>query len=370
MKTSHEIVFKNAVDLMQKISPNSIDLVVTSPPYPMITMWDDTFIKQNPEIIDALKKNNDDKAFEMMHSLLDPVWKQLFMVLKKGGIACINIGDAVRTINDHFRLYQNHARIVKSMLDTGFSSLPCIIWRKQTNAPNKFMGSGMLPAGAYVTLEHEYILIFRKGEKREFLTEKEKAKRHESAYFWEERNNWFSDVWMDLKGASKTQFNKKTRDRSAAFTFELPYRLINMFSVKEDLVIDPFLGTGTTMIAAAASGRNSIGIEMDSGLKKDIYLNMQKVVGFSNERIKQRLVEHMNFVKKREMEKKEFKHQNIHYKFPVITNQEKDLFFNVPLRSKKTGENVFEVNYSEEPSYALNIYYGDIFTSRPLRFEI
>ena len=73
-----------------------------------------------------------------------------------------------------FVLYPNHARILNSLLDIGFSVLPDILWRKQTNAPNKFMGSGMLPAGAYVTLEHEYVLIVRKGSKREFKTEDEK----------------------------------------------------------------------------------------------------------------------------------------------------------------------------------------------------
>ena len=73
-------------------------------------------------------------------------------------------------------LYPNHSRILAAMLKTGFSALPLILWRKPTNAPNKFMGSGMLPAGAYVTLEHEYILILRKGSKREFQQSPEKTK--------------------------------------------------------------------------------------------------------------------------------------------------------------------------------------------------
>ena len=81
----------------------------------------------------------------------------------------------------------------------GFQSIPLILWRKQTNAPNKFMGSGMLPAGAYVTLEHEYILVLRKGSKREFKKAEEKRNRHESAIFWEERNIWYSDIWMDTE---------------------------------------------------------------------------------------------------------------------------------------------------------------------------
>jgi DNA modification methylase len=99
------------------------------------------------------------------------------------------------------------------MLKLGFTNLPNILWRKQTNAPNKFMGSGMMPPGAYVTLEHEHILIFRNGGKRQFNSQKEKTNRRQSAFFWEERNQWFSDVWMDLKGA-----RQKIADKQAAKT--------------------------------------------------------------------------------------------------------------------------------------------------------
>src|SRR5690606_1592163 len=136
----------------------------------------------------------------------------------------------------------------------GFANMPNILWRKQTNAPNKFMGSGMLPAGAYVTLEHEWILVFRKAGKRTFRSEAEKKLRRESAFFWEERNTWFSDLW-DLKGVKQKITNSGSRDRSAAYPFELPYRLINMYSVKGDIVLDPFLGTGTTALAAMATER-------------------------------------------------------------------------------------------------------------------
>ena len=76
------------------------------------------------------------------------------------------------------------SRIVKSFIDNGMQSLPNLIWRKPTNSPNKFMGSGMLSPGAYVTLEHEHILVFRKGMKREFKTDQEKLNRSKSAYFW------------------------------------------------------------------------------------------------------------------------------------------------------------------------------------------
>ena len=104
----------------------------------------------------------------------------------------------------------------------GFTNLPEIIWRKPTNSPNKFMGSGMLPAGAYVTLEHEFILIFRKGGKRIFKSDAEKLKRQQSAFFWEERNVWFSDLWT-LTGTNQKLNNKNSRERSAAYPFDLAY---------------------------------------------------------------------------------------------------------------------------------------------------
>ena len=132
------------------------------------------------------------------------------------------------------------------------------------------MGSGMLPAGAYVTLEHEFILILRKGNKRNFVTEADKKRRKQSAFFWEERNLWFSDVWEDLKGTKQNNIAKEIRERSGAFPFELPYRIINMFSVKEDAILDPFLGTGTTMAAAMATGRNSIGVEIDKNFRETL----------------------------------------------------------------------------------------------------
>lgn len=348
MISKHKIIFKNAKK-MRALSKESIDLVVTSPPYPMIEMWDDIFSNQSKKAAQALKQNNGSAAFEWMHRELDKIWDELFRVLKPGGIVCINIGDATRTIDEQFALYINHARILNYMQKIGFSVLPVILWRKQTNAPNKFMGSGMMPPGAYVTLEHEYILILRKGGKRNFLHKDDKKNRRESAYFWEERNLWFSDVWMDLKGTTQNLTHNKVRGRSAAFPFELPYRLISMFSVKGDTVLDPFLGIGTTMFAAMAAGRNSIGYEIDSHLQKDILLNYSDIVSFSNSRIIKRLDGHMEFVKERFKKKGKFKYTNKHYLFPVITSQEKELMINQLESVGMTAKNCFEVNYSDTP---------------------
>jgi DNA modification methylase len=348
MKTIHKIFFKNSKK-MGAIPSSSVHLVVTSPPYPMIEMWDDMFKRQSTQIAKALKHEQGLQAFELMHRELDPVWKEIYRILIDGGIACINIGDAVRTMDDEFRLYPNHSRIMAAMLKTGFSALPLILWRKPTNAPNKFMGSGMLPAGAYVTLEHEYILILRKGPKREFSSPLKKQTRREGAFFWEERNDWFSDVWFGLIGTTQKMKNNTARLRSAAFPFELAYRLVNMYSTKEDTVVDPFLGTGTTMFAAMATGRNSIGFEIESGFRDEIVSIKDRVIDTSNDRIHHRIQNHLAFVQKRSEDKGNLKYVNRHYKFPVVTRQEVELFFNPLKNIEQIDGNTMTVTYSEAP---------------------
>lgn len=348
MKTGHRVIYSDSKN-MKAVPSQSVDLMVTSPPYPMIAMWDEMFSRQSASVKKALEKENGPNAFELMHQLLDHVWQEVYRVLKSGGFACINIGDATRTINSNFVLYPNHMRIMKSALELGFSALPCILWRKQTNAPNKFMGSGMLPAGAYVTLEHEYILIFRKGPKREFLQEQEKKIRRESAIFWEERNNWFSDVWFDVKGTLQTLNDKDARLRSAAYPFEVVHRLINMYSAKGDVVLDPFLGTGTTTAAAIASGRNSIGYEIDPTLANVISRIKDVIIDLSRQMIRRRLARHMEFVINWLKTKSMLKYDNKHYGFPVMTAQEKELIFNDPLDITETEKSIFQVDYSDKP---------------------
>jgi modification methylase len=348
MKTTHSVYFGNS-RIMSNIQPETIDLIVTSPPYPMIEMWDNFFTEQSQEIEKAIKSNKVVLAFELMHKELDPIWNECYRLLKEGGLACINIGDATRTINNDFALYPNHARIISHMLKIGFSALPTIIWRKQTNAPNKFMGSGMLPPGAYVTLEHEYILILRKGSKMSFKTEVDKIKRRESAFFWEERNSWFSDVWMDLKGTSQKLNDSRIRFRSAAFPFELPYRLINMFSVKGGIVLDPFLGTGTTMLAAMSSARNSVGFEIDPNFGDVIINQANKILPFANEVIENRLEKHLKFIQIRLDNDYKFKYNNKYYGFPVMTKQEIDLCFNHLTSLEAIAKNNIDVFYSDKP---------------------
>jgi DNA modification methylase len=349
MKTTHRILFKNASD-MREIPDCSADLMVTSPPYPMIEMWDTIFAGQNPAIGDALKSGDGKTAFELMNKELDKVWKEVYRVLKEGGFACINIGDATRTIDGEFKLYTNHSRILEYCLKLGFSPLPEILWRKQTNAPNKFMGSGMLPAGAYVTLEHEFITILRKGNKRKFNRPDEKLYRQKSAFFWEERNVWFSDVWEDLKGTKQNNIDKKIRERSGAYPFELPYRIINMFSLREDTVLDPFLGTGTTTVAAMATGRNSIGIEIDPKFKDQVFSRLRNIVDFSNQIVENRIRNHLNFVQERTIAKGGLGYLSKYYGFPVMTSQETEIFFDELSKIVKKDD-AFEVEYKEKPTF-------------------
>ncbi|MBS3809114.1 MAG: site-specific DNA-methyltransferase [Desulfobacterales bacterium] len=346
MNTDHRLLFRDS-RCMEILDEDSIELVVTSPPYPMIEMWDATFARMNGKIAGELEARGGWAAYQLMHAELDKVWKEVCRVLKPGGIACINIGDAVRKIGESFFLYPNHARIIHAFTESGLSPLPAVIWRKQTNAPNKFMGSGMLPAGAYVTLEHEYILIFRKGGGRRFKTEQEKLNRHRSAIFWEERNQWFSDIWFDLKGARQQLADEKVRKRSGAYPFELPYRLINMYSVMGDTVLDPFAGMGTSLFAAMAAGRNSVGMEIEEDFYPAVKEKAGQIVNFANTLIRDRLKRHLAFVAERQESGKPFKHVNSHYGFPVVTGQEKQLVLHSLKKVDEPEPGHFTVDYSQ-----------------------
>jgi modification methylase len=320
METTHLIHVSDSRKL-QQIENESVNLVVTSPPYPMIEMWDTLFSMLSEDVKLGLAAENGMMAYNAMHAELDKVWSELARALAPGSFACINIGDATRTIGGRFRLYPNHARIIESFTSLGFDVMPFILWRKQTNAPNKFMGSGMLPAGAYVTLEHEYILIFRKGAKRNLGTDASKTRRNKSAFFWEERNKWFSDVW-DFKGTRQILSVPELRGRSAAFPFELAYRLINMYSLYEDMVLDPFAGTGTTTLASLACGRNSISTEIDPAFPQLIIERACAFKESANEVLSERICSHQRFVTLREEIKGPLKHTNEPHSFKVVTRQE------------------------------------------------
>lgn len=339
MKTTHTLHVGDARD-MSAIDDASVHLVVTSPPYPMIAMWDDAFAEMAPGVADLLAAERGVEAFEAMHLALDAVWAECKRVLVPGGFACINIGDATRSLGGEFCLYPNHARILSSLMGLGLTPLPDILWRKPTNAPNKFMGSGMLPAGAYVTYEHEYVLIFRNRGRR-LYSEAQKTVRGASAFFWEERNAWFSDVWSDLGGTGQRLARDGLRERSAAFPFELPYRLVNMYALQGDTVLDPFVGTGTTMAAAFSAARSSVGYDRTSGLRPVVAATLEAAVAHGRARGRERLSAHRAFMDARASAGKHAGHVSQVYGFPVVTGQERTLRLLAPESITPSGSDAW-----------------------------
>jgi DNA modification methylase len=332
--STHRFQQSDARDL-SLIEPGSIQLVVTSPPYPMIEMWDEQFSAMDTTIRNKLNEKRGRDAFEAMHRQLYMTWREIFRVMSDGAFACINIGDAVRTVGDRFMLYANHSRIIEDCSAVGFDILPMIHWQKQTNAPNKFMGSGMLPAGAYVTLEHEYILVMRKNGKRVFASDREKQVRRESALFWEERNSWFSDTWT-FKGTRQYLSGDMKRTRSAAFPFELAWRLIHMYSVHGDTVLDPFCGTGTTQLAAMTCGRQSVGLDIDGGFSIVMDMDPLLIKQLADDKNRERLENHQRFIS--EYSKRKIpSHMNERLNQPVVTRQERDLALLEVVSVEKSG---------------------------------
>ena len=223
----------------------SVHLVVTSPPYPMIPQWDGLF-----RTLGATR-------YAGMLRVLSDAWRACYRALVPGGILAVNIGDALRTRAGEFRLWPNAAHTLADAERIGFRPLPYVLWKKPTNRPNAFLGSGFVPPNAYVTLDCEYVLLFRKGALRR-LPPHDPA-RAASRFSRAERDRWFSQIWTDVRGVRQAT----SRGRSAAFPPEIPERLIRMFSLVGETVLDPFAGTGTTLAAAARWGRNAIGVEWD-----------------------------------------------------------------------------------------------------------
>jgi len=303
----------------------------------MIEMWDGTFAELSPKVRDEIDIGNGQAAFELMHQELDEVWSELRRVLVEGGIACVNIGDATRKLDGSFRVYQNHSRIIDAFEGRGFEPLPEILWRKPVNSAAKFMGSGTLPPNAYVTLEHEYILIFRNGRSQRSF-EPGASQRYNAAYFWEERNSWFSDLWTDIRGEFQSLGRDELRDRSAAYPFEIPYRLINMYSVYGDTVLDPFWGTGTTSLAALTSARNSVGYEIEEEFTQVFDDRISEVSEISKDVVSRRLEKHREFVDEKLESGDNFKYEADNYDFPVTTKQEKKIRFYTVENVETTGE--------------------------------
>ena len=234
------VVYRKSSERMPEVSDNSVHLIVTSPPYPMIGKWDDLFGEVN---------------FWYQHDMLLSVWEECKRVLVGGGILCLNIGDATRTVDGNFTCYPYYAHTTMQLFKMGFTPLIPIIWKKISNRPNAFLGSGMIPPNGYIAQDCEYIGIYRKGSIRKFPPHD--LCRYASEFTKEQRDLWFQQLWQipGAMGAKKT----------SAFPEEIPRRLVQMFSCIEETVLDPFSGTGTTSKVCEELERNFIGYEIRSG---------------------------------------------------------------------------------------------------------
>jgi site-specific DNA-methyltransferase (adenine-specific) len=247
-KTVHRLINGDARELAF-IDDSSVHLVVTSPPY-----WNLKRYNENP---DQLGHIQDYEAFLFE---LEKVWRHVYRILVSGGRLVCVVGDvcvARKKFGRHL-VFPLHADICVICRRIGFDNLNPIIWHKIANASyevengSKFLGKPYEP-NAIIKNDMEFILMQRKpGGYRQPTKEQRDASKIDKETF----DRWFQQIW-NIGGAS-------TKKHPAPYPLELATRLVRMFSFVGDTVLDPFCGSGTTMVAALRSGRNSIGVEIDS----------------------------------------------------------------------------------------------------------
>lgn len=230
------------------IPDQSVHLVVTSPPY-----WT---LKEYPANKAQLGLIAD---YEEFHDELEKVWRHCYRTLVAGGRLVCVVGDVCLSRRRHGRhmVMPMHADIVVRCRRIGFDNLSPIFWYKISNAQyevengSSFLGKPYEP-NAIIKNDVEFILMLRKpGGYRQPTEEQREASRLTK----EEHQKWFQQIWS-LPGES-------TKEHPAPFPQELAYRLIRMFSFVGDTVLEPFMGLGTTLVAAACCGRNGIGVEIE-----------------------------------------------------------------------------------------------------------
>ncbi|MGA2514652.1 MAG: site-specific DNA-methyltransferase [Candidatus Limnocylindrales bacterium] len=247
--TSHVLRLGDA-RAMEWLSSESIHLAVTSPPYWTLKKYND-----HPDQLGDLAD------YESFLDELDKVWAHVFRALVPGGRLVVVVGDVClsrRRNKGRHQVIPLHADIAVRARRLGFDYLTPIYWHKIDNASyevengSSFLGKPFEP-NAVIKNDTEYILFLRKPGGYRKPTD---AQRLRSKLTKEEHGCWFRSVWTDVPGAS-------TREHPAPFPVELAYRLVRMFSFVDDTVLDPFLGTGTTSLAAMQACRNSVGVEID-----------------------------------------------------------------------------------------------------------
>lgn len=245
--TRHQLVHGDSRE-MGFVPDNSVQLVVTSPPY-----WT---LKEYPSRHGQLGLVSD---YEEFLNELDKIWKHVHRALVPGGRLVVVVGDVClprRRFGRH-TVFPLHASIQERCRNIGFDNLTPIIWHKIANAQlevengSRFLGKPYEP-NAIIKNDIEYILFQRKpgGYRQPSLPARILSLVPETL-----QREWFQQIWT-VGGAS-------TREHPAPFPLRIAERLIRMFSFVGDTVLDPFMGTGTTNLAASRWGRNSVGIEIE-----------------------------------------------------------------------------------------------------------
>ena len=220
-------LFCNSSEKMVELPDQSVHLMVTSPPY------------------NARKDYDQDLNLREYLDLLTRVWQETYRVLVPGGRACINVANLGR--KPYLPL---HSYIIEQMEQIGFLMRGEIIWNKGGSAsPSTAWGSWRSPANPVLRDTHEYILVFCKQ------TFSRKIKNRESTLTRDEFLEWTKSVWT-FPAVSARKIG-----HPAPFPQELPHRLIQLYTFKGEVVLDPFVGSGTTCLAARHSGRHFVGYD-------------------------------------------------------------------------------------------------------------
>ncbi|MCX8055028.1 MAG: site-specific DNA-methyltransferase [Ignavibacteria bacterium] len=222
-------IIQGSAENMNEIPNNSVHLMITSPPY------------------NVSKEYDEDLSLNEYLQLLENSFRETYRVLVNGGRACINVANLGRKPYIPLSDY-----ISKMMIDIGFNMRGEIIWNKAASAsPSTAWGSWQSAANPILRDVHEYILVFSKGEyKRE-------KRQKEDTITKEQFMEWTKSIWtFNAESAKKI-------GHPAPFPEELPYRLIQLYSFKNDIILDPFIGSGTTAVAALKADRKFIGYDIN-----------------------------------------------------------------------------------------------------------
>jgi len=266
IETTHRLIVGDSRHLLD-IPSSSVHLIITSPPY-----WT---LKQYNDVPGQLGHVAD---YDRFLSHLDEIWRECYRVLVPGGRLVIVVGDVClsrRQNRGRHTVIGLHASISEHCRRIGFDGLAPIIWHKIANAVFEAEGNGggflgkPYEPNAVIKNDIEFILMQRRpgGYRSPSLDTRLLSLVDEKHH-----QTWFRQIWSDVQGAS-------TRSHPAPFPLELAVRLVRMFSFVGDTVLDPFVGTGTTMVAAAQWGRNSVGVEIDPSYAEQAARRIQEALG-------------------------------------------------------------------------------------------